>query len=313
MTLEAISKLSPPLILALIYNWMPRWGRENLFFGATSPPRFQDAPEGRAALRRYRFRVWLVTAASLAAAALLGGGPGAGTLALLAVTMASILAFAAGNREIAPHAIAPEPRAASLTPFSVSGWMLAGSLLPFAILAAAAMAAMWLRGSEKLTAEPLLAGAVVSFSLVVAVAGILWGTPRPAGESADWTRRFQHANIRFLEAMASVMAVVFASVALRPSLDGAGIPPWVFPVLPLIPLVAFAIPIFRLSAERGSGGDSTPDRCWYWGQFYYNPDDPAFMVERRFGIGYTFNFANRLAWLYLASLALALTGVRWFA
>ena len=46
-------------------------------------------------------------------------------------------------------------------------------------------------------------------------------------------------------------------------------------------------------------GDHTPDSAWKLGLFYYNPDDPALVVEKRFGIGYTFNMARPAAWLLL--------------
>jgi uncharacterized membrane protein len=38
------------------------------------------------------------------------------------------------------------------------------------------------------------------------------------------------------------------------------------------------------------------DRHWKLGQFYYNPNDPAIWVEKRFGIGWTVNFAHPLGW-----------------
>jgi uncharacterized membrane protein len=44
-------------------------------------------------------------------------------------------------------------------------------------------------------------------------------------------------------------------------------------------------------------GDRTPDDCWKLGFIYYNPSDPAFIVEKRFGIGWTVNFGNRWTWL----------------
>jgi uncharacterized membrane protein len=49
-------------------------------------------------------------------------------------------------------------------------------------------------------------------------------------------------------------------------------------------------------------GDRTPDRCWKAGMFYFNPDDPALLVEKRFGIGYTINFGHRGAWLIVAAI-----------
>lgn len=41
------------------------------------------------------------------------------------------------------------------------------------------------------------------------------------------------------------------------------------------------------------------DRYWKLGQFYFNPDDPALFLEKRFGIGFTLNFARPAAWLFL--------------
>ncbi len=38
--------------------------------------------------------------------------------------------------------------------------------------------------------------------------------------------------------------------------------------------------------------DRNDDKYWKWGLFYYNPDDPAMFVEKRFGVGWTINVAN---------------------
>jgi len=38
------------------------------------------------------------------------------------------------------------------------------------------------------------------------------------------------------------------------------------------------------------------DKFWKWGVFYFNPNDPAIFVEKRFGIGVTMNFAKWQAW-----------------
>jgi len=40
-----------------------------------------------------------------------------------------------------------------------------------------------------------------------------------------------------------------------------------------------------------------PEDCWKWGLVYYNPADPALLVEKRGGPGFTLNFGNRLSWL----------------
>jgi uncharacterized membrane protein len=54
-------------------------------------------------------------------------------------------------------------------------------------------------------------------------------------------------------------------------------------------------------AEKWSGG----------GLFYYNPDDPALIVEKRDGLGFTYNFAGKGIRLRLAFLALVPVIVIW--
>ena len=38
--------------------------------------------------------------------------------------------------------------------------------------------------------------------------------------------------------------------------------------------------------------DRERDACWKWGVFYFNPDDPSILVEKRSGLGYTLNFGT---------------------
>jgi len=49
-------------------------------------------------------------------------------------------------------------------------------------------------------------------------------------------------------------------------------------------------------------GDRTPDACWKCGIFYMNRNDPAIMVESRFGVGYTMNLAHAAGWLILGAI-----------
>ncbi len=44
------------------------------------------------------------------------------------------------------------------------------------------------------------------------------------------------------------------------------------------------------------------DANWKLGFLYYNPNDSRVMVSKRFGFGWTFNFAN--VWSYVLLLAL---------
>ena len=55
------------------------------------------------------------------------------------------------------------------------------------------------------------------------------------------------------------------------------------------------------SGSASESGRSIPDDCWKYGVFYFNRDDPALFVPKRFGLnlGYTLNFANRWSWVVL--------------
>lgn len=51
------------------------------------------------------------------------------------------------------------------------------------------------------------------------------------------------------------------------------------------------------------------DSNWKLGSFYYNPDDPAVFVEKRFGVGFTCNFARPLSWLFIIVLIGIIIGI----
>jgi len=50
------------------------------------------------------------------------------------------------------------------------------------------------------------------------------------------------------------------------------------------------------------------DQFWKFGMIYYNKNDPSIFIEKRFGIGFTINFANPIAIVLLVGL-LALIGI----
>ena len=47
-------------------------------------------------------------------------------------------------------------------------------------------------------------------------------------------------------------------------------------------------------------GDRTQDRYWKLGFLYFNPDDAATLIEARFGLGYTLNFARPATWIIVS-------------
>lgn len=61
----------------------------------------------------------------------------------------------------------------------------------------------------------------------------------------------------------------------------------------------------RLKTVEGKNGkiiNRDDDKYWKLGIFYFNPDDPAIFVEKRFGSGWTNNFAQPLTWVLLIGL-----------
>lgn len=46
------------------------------------------------------------------------------------------------------------------------------------------------------------------------------------------------------------------------------------------------------------------DRYWYGGLFYNNPDDPAILVPKRYGLGWTLNFGHPQSKLLLTGILL---------
>lgn len=44
------------------------------------------------------------------------------------------------------------------------------------------------------------------------------------------------------------------------------------------------------------------DEYWKAGIFYWNPKDPSIFIEKRFGIGWSMNFANPISWLILVGI-----------
>ncbi|MFD0589991.1 DUF1648 domain-containing protein [Paenibacillus sp. GCM10027627] len=66
----------------------------------------------------------------------------------------------------------------------------------------------------------------------------------------------------------------------------------------------------RIKLTSGEGtGQSKPmadqDQYWKLGQIYFNPHDPSLFVEKRFGIGWTMNFAKPIVWVIMVALLAA--------
>jgi uncharacterized membrane protein len=253
----------------------------------------------------------------------------------------AFVAFLRARKQVLPHAVtATVNREAALVPRSagVAYWFL--QLGPFAILAARAayLRANWQQIPERfpvhwgLDGQPngwstrsfagvygplLLAMVVCVFLLLCSCAIVHWTRNiRATGDAAVGESRFRRAQLGIVTAVGYFIALVFSLVAspLRPNAENE--PPI---ALLLAGTFLFVVTVLMIMFYLGQGGsnltrarevaaaapviaDRTPDRCWKVGIFYFNPDDPALLVEKRFGMGYTINFGHRGAWLIVAAI-----------
>lgn len=97
-------------------------------------------------------------------------------------------------------------------------------------------------------------------------------------------------------------------------------------ILLIIPLtISFGtlIGAIALSITTGQGGsrigksesksgefiDRDDDEHWKLGQFYFNKEDPSLFLEKRFGVGWTNNWARPLSWIILLAIILLAAGI----
>jgi uncharacterized membrane protein len=146
---------------------------------------------------------------------------------------------------------------------------------------------------------------------------------RPETEATDPTasalryRRFLAAFTKALLTLIALIDVSLLLIALRawqvyqPSGIGRA-----------LPVLSFAVGVLQLGVvalrmgQNGSrlngnvrglapatGTDRDDDQFWKAGLLYVKRDDPAILVSARFGVGWTLNFGNPVAWLLIAGFA----------
>ncbi len=173
---------------------------------------------------------------------------------------------------------------------------------------------------------PLLIAVTVCIFLGVFSYGVMHWTRqiRSTGSASVAETRSRQVQVGVLIALQIFFAVIFSGVslmALRPALEQAP-SIWLF----LLGTLVFVVAIYAVFLHTGQGGsnlmkaasesepkiagdtfvtgDRTPEDCWKAGMFYVNRDDPALLVEKRFGIGYTLNFGRLAAWVLIALIVL---------
>lgn len=152
--------------------------------------------------------------------------------------------------------------------------------------------------------------AVVCLLCALLAWGVFHGSHRIAtsGEAAWRERRFRTRIVVLL--LAAEYFAVFPAWGSLLGLPASAVRIWLYvwpaTILVLLARIVLAGQSGSRGLIRGSGapiGDRTDDRYWAWGLIYFNRADPAFLVEKRFGVGYTFNFAHPFAWVLLTLIA----------
>lgn len=325
------------LLMSALALLTPAWTRRDVFFGVTVSKEFLETAAARALLRGYRLRVLAISvlALAVAVAGLLLQQAWLGTAGVALAVSALFFGYAwahLGTREHRAEGLprrtvtlAPGPELPRISPLL--------QLLPFVLLAAAGgvLALQWealpqsfpvhwnLQGEADRFASrsvasvfgPLFSG-IFTCALIGALAHFtLTRTKRVAStpELAESDAR-QRSTVHFgLVGIGLWMALLFSTLALLPLLPGGAFIPRYLGTASILFAVVVLIWIVRLARIRSrihqaGNGDATSDRYWKFGFIYVNPEDPALLVEKRFGIGYTANFANRLTWLLFAALVL---------
>jgi uncharacterized membrane protein len=329
------------IVNVVLFWFIPRLTRRDLYFAVTVIPGFRDEAEGKSILRNYRKQLVLVSMLALMAVAAGVFWLGAGFVPAACLTQLGLtfVPFYRARQRVLSHAVPPttvrETDLHGRNRIIPGGWGV--GLGPFILLAGCAIylrtrwvnipttfpvhwgvggkADRWATRSFATVYFPLLSAAGVLLVLTIILYGIL-----------HWTR-FVHSGgvqaareLKFRRTVSAVLVAAEYLVAAQSCWAGlstlrrdsnAGPASPAIALLPLflgmIAIVAFArlgqggtrIGVQQETSDASIApvGDRMEDKCWKLGVLYFNRDDPAVLIEKRFGLGYTLNFARPVTWV----------------
>ena len=314
------------LAISALLHLMPRITRPDLYFGVTVDPALRISASARRILQRYRFGVWCSTLAAVAlqmalqrpavSAVLYAVGIGGAQLAAHHSTLAHAIPRATAI-EIdlsAPPEHFPGGFAAAALPFVLLLFLGTWSVshvdrLPGRLPVHWSFAGPdhWVTTSPRLIVMLVLLHAISCLVLMAAAWGVLHGSRRicASGPAAAAERRFRRRTLLMLLTVA-YFSILPPALAL---LQAPVIAMRLWSAALAIMLLGFIVTLLRagqggarLFASRPPVGDRTADDRWLGGFIYINRADPALLVEKRMGIGWTLNFGNPWSWLLIAML-----------
>ena len=335
MTILRLTLLAPISFTLATFHALPYIPRPYRLFGVAVPREIRYGSEGRTMLRRYGFQLLPWTVATLLAILCLPIAWAAMWtvfVSFLPLIVAS-RAFSRGRSGAQRFALpAPSIREVQLTE-KVDRLLPSASLflVPLAMLAGSALYLHarwndiparfpvhwgsdgtvngWSHRSLPGVFGPLIIGFMVVLFIMATSALSSWGSRKNA---------FSPSSKIAAIAVSFVIAAIFSWVGLLPVHAASMRGVLCLDIASFGFLAAMVCPSLLRHGESGTDtGEITPDACWYEDQFYNNPNDPSLFVEKRFGLGVTFNFGNPYSWVVLALMLLFMVAVvflaHWFS
>jgi len=318
------------VLAAAALTLTPVWMRPGTWFGVRVAREYRSSSEALRSRNRYRAAIWAsaVPAAFLTVVACALGKLWLVPLGFVFQMVSATVAFRAAWRRTLPHRIeSPTTRSAHLITEQqrIPGGLLA-FLTPFLLLAGVSLDLLvnwnsipnrfpihWdlagdANGWRDRTGWGVFGPVAIAFAILLLMTAVIAVQSRMARRAPAATALYRR-NRAILAAVVIAMwgiAIMFSLVALTPLILVNGQFPVPAFVLVLIPVGVAAGAIWVVAHNSGGADDLppdiTPDECWTWGMFYHNRADSSILVERRFGAGYTLNFARWQSWLLLAGL-----------
>lgn len=301
--------------------------KRDQFFGVPVTAAFRHSAEGMRLVERYLMAIWALTVIALGLVlwqetwlpwAIIGQiGIATGLFCAInrKVRRSGMAGSEAGVRTTSLGAVAPR------IPFA---WL--ATLIPVLLLVSAGLYISqhwdqfpprfpvhygvqgpnrWVAKSFKSVYGLLIIGALLEATLGFLAYGLTSGTRRALPGSARM--KMLTSNVLLLLILQLHLGFMFAYLALQPVLGGrpSNVLMLGFVGSLVVLVFGFVFYMVKLQREPGNESDNTPESAWkLGGMIYFNREDPALMVERRFGFGFTPNFGNALSWPFAGLVAL---------
>ncbi|MBD8028632.1 DUF1648 domain-containing protein [Ureibacillus sp. Re31] len=118
-------------------------------------------------------------------------------------------------------------------------------------------------------------------------------------------RKYSSWFLFFVMLACTILMSFFQLTTIHPEFAAGSVKiilPFAFLIIVLVGSLVFALKVGR--SDKGLEGtiednimEVDEDQYWKGGMFYFNKNDPSIFVEKRFGVGWTINFANPIGYL----------------